>query len=141
MSPGNGAIKLTDEITPSGATAHTQGVRKGRLALGSLSRRMGTPAQTRANAKRVPMLVSSPSTVIGRNAAVIATSAPVKMVVTCGVRKRRWTDANTGGWPIIMTRITEVRPRMAPILTMAESQPRPTASIPTAMGSGTLRVV
>ena len=47
------------------------------------------------------------------------------------------------GWPSSITRITEVRPAIAPILTMGRSQAiaGPTALTPTAMGSGTLSSV
>ena len=89
------------------------------------------PTQTRMKAKRVPMLVRSTISSIEATAATPPTRTPVRMVVTCGVLKRGWTLAKTGGrrpsraiekkmrgWPSWKTRRTAVCAMTEPRATM-----------------------
>ena len=86
----------------------------------------------------VPMLVSSPKMSMGRMPPAMAQMTPVMMVVMCGVPKRGWIFAATGGkrpscaiekkmrgWPRSMTSMTDERPAMAPTSTANSSQPMP----------------
>ena len=54
---------------PSIGISGTSGTLKGRSASGSVFLRIRIPAQTIRNASNVPMLVISPTTVMGTNAA------------------------------------------------------------------------
>ena len=85
---------------------------------------------TITNANSVPIETNSPSRLNGSNPPSTAATAPVTIVVTYGVRKRGWTFAKTGGsrpslaiekkirgWPMSMTRMTELRPASAAIST------------------------
>ena len=73
------------------------GVRNGRGVSGAVRRSMSTPVHTIAKASSVPMLTRTPRTVMGKRPEAIATSTPVMMVVTCGVRKRGCSREKSGG--------------------------------------------
>ena len=85
------------------------------------------PTQTSTKAKRVPMLVSSTTSLMLAIAANTATTTPVSQVVTCGVRYFGWTFAahcgsrpsraiekKMRGWPSWKTSSTEVVAITAP---------------------------
>ena len=82
---------------PTTGTHGIPGVLNGRGVSGAVFLRMRTPVHTIAKASSVPMLTSSPSTVIGKSPDAIATTMPVMAVVTCGVRNRGCSRANNGG--------------------------------------------
>ena len=63
-----------------------KGVRNGRCRCGSRSLSAITPIATRTKANRVPMFVSSITSLMFANAAKNATNTPVRIVVTWGVR-------------------------------------------------------
>jgi amino acid adenylation domain-containing protein len=73
------------------------GVRNGRCRPGSRRRSAITPTATSTKANSVPMLVSSITSLMLANAAKNATNAPVRMVVTCGVRYFGCSFAANGG--------------------------------------------
>ena len=60
---------------PNKGTNGTKGVLKGRLSWGSDFLKINTPAQTRINANKVPILVKSPATLPGIKAAKAPTKA------------------------------------------------------------------
>jgi len=79
-------------------------------------------------ARSVPMETSSPKTPMGRTPAMKAAMSPVITVVMWGVPNlgcnlaKPWgrrpslaMEKKIRGWPIIITRMTELRPAMAPI--------------------------
>src|SRR5919108_3327392 len=84
-------------MMPSVATSGAAGTRNARSNSGCFTRMIHTPAQTRMNANNVPILVISPVTSAGTNAA----SAPVKtknsMFDFHGVRYRGCTSEKIGG--------------------------------------------
>ena len=104
-------------------------------------RRIGMPRQTSTKAKRVPMLVRSTISSMLAKAATPPTATPVRIVVTCGVRKRGWTRANDcgsrpsraiekkmRGWPSWKTRSTAVCAITDPRATKPVAQVSPGAT-------------
>jgi hypothetical protein len=79
------AIIAPQTKTAAMGTHGTSGVRKGRGAAGSLLRMMMIPIETRANANNVPMLVMSPTTLSGMNAAKNATNTKKIQLDLAGV--------------------------------------------------------
>ena len=88
---------------------------------------MMTPAETRTNANRVPMLTRFASSESGTTAASTATPTPVMIVIRYGVPNRGWTFAkgtgsrpsrdianSTRACPSISTSTTVVSPATAP---------------------------
>ena len=97
MRRGSSNIRYPQQAMAANGTQGTSGVRKGRGRSGSRRRRTMTPAATSAKAKSVPMLVSSTSSLMLAMEEQTATKTPVRMVVTCGVRKRGCTLAAHAG--------------------------------------------
>src|SRR5947209_6002992 len=123
---------------PRIATSGAAGTRNPRSSPGFVRRMIQTPAQTRMNANNVPMLVISPVTSAGTNAA----SAPVKtknnMFDFQGVRYRgctwekiagtnpsRLIEKKTRDWPNSITRMTDENPARIAIVTARESHSYP----------------
>src|SRR5450432_2286459 len=74
------------EITmPKMGTSGTRGVRNGRAISGWRQPKIHTPAHTRTKASNVPMLTISSSTLMGRDAAKMATKIPTVNVEIQGV--------------------------------------------------------
>ena len=73
---------------PSTGTHGTAGVRNGRFTRGWVRRRWITATHTRRKANSVPMLTISPSSPIGKLAAISATTAPIRPWLANGVRGR-----------------------------------------------------
>src|SRR5437764_10469589 len=71
--------------TPAGATSHTQGVRKVRLAFGVVIRRIMMPPQTAMKARSVPTDTNSARISRGNAAASNAAKKPTMIVPRCGV--------------------------------------------------------
>ena len=69
VSPGRAAIMATQEIIPKMGTNGTNGVLNARGKSGCVLRNTITPTQTKTKASNVPMLVISPTTRAGTNAA------------------------------------------------------------------------
>ena len=127
-------------MTPRiGTSQSPRGTRKGRSRSGSRRRSTMTPMQTRANAKRVPMLVSCTISSMLAIAAKTPTKTPVRIVVTHGVRyfgctapkndsgnsPSRAIASHTRGWLSIITSSTEVMPVIAPVLIRKRAHGRP----------------
>ena len=140
------------ESIPRTGTRGTKGVRNARFLPGSLCRRTITPAQTSMNAKRVPMFVSSTISLILATAETAATTTPVQIVVTCGVRYFGWTlakcrgrspsrdmEKNILGWPYWNTRSTALIETTAPNATIPAETSAPTYANAAASGSATPR--
>src|SRR5262249_51719637 len=97
VSNGSVIIRATAQSTPIGPVNQMAGALNGRSTSGCVIRITRTPAETTAKAKRVPIEVSPPATLIGVVPAAIITISPVMMVVIQGVRNRGWILATTGG--------------------------------------------
>ncbi len=91
-------------------------------------RSSSTAPHTMANASSVPMFTMLNSVSIGTNAVTTQRIPPVSIVDKCGVRKRGWTVAKSGGnspsraiarkiraWLSRLMSITLVIPAMAPV--------------------------
>src|ERR1041384_1091187 len=85
------AIIRRQVAVPAGATNHTAGVRKVRLAFGAVTRRIMIPRHTATKARRVPTDTSSARISRGNRAARRAANAPVRIVPRYGVRNLGWT--------------------------------------------------
>src|SRR5215472_4383833 len=143
-------MRYSADITPIGATNHTAGVRNVRGNSGSRTRRNNMPIETITNASSVPMETRLPASLTVKTAAKQATTIPVTIVVIHGVRNFGCTLLTNFGnkpssamvqkirdWPNSITRITELRPAIAPNLISEAIQPTPAWSAATAIGSGT----
>ncbi len=86
VTHGNSNINHPHDTIASNGTQGTNGVRKGRARVGSARRKITIPAATSTKANRVPMLHNSTTSLMFVAAEKTATSTPVKIVVTCGVR-------------------------------------------------------
>src|SRR5213079_614207 len=86
FSAGSENIKSRQVSMPRIGVKGTKGTRNGRSAAGCVRRMMSTAAQTMTKAKSVPMLTTSSNTVMGKNAASVATKRPVTRVDFQGVR-------------------------------------------------------
>src|SRR5580700_3460570 len=88
------------------------------------ARRIQTPAQTITNASSVPIETKEPRTLIGVNAATVATTRPTRIVERYGVRKRGWMalahlgsnpsfdmEKKTRDCPSNITTMVELRPQ------------------------------
>ena len=75
-------IRNSAKPAPAGATTCTAGVVNARGRFGCAMRSARTPAHTIMKANSVPMLTNSPTSPIGSRPARIATTVPVRMVVT-----------------------------------------------------------
>ena len=85
FSLGSESINKTQRMIPSDGNTGEKGHRNGRKRSGSVYRRINTEVQTRAKAKRVPMLVRSAKMLNGRRLAAVATITPVSTVDLYGV--------------------------------------------------------
>lgn len=156
VSNGREAIWRKQIEAPRIGTTGTHGVLNGLSMSGLVFLRTITLIQTIIKASNVPIETSSPRMLIGRMPAMIMAIVPVIMVLIYGVLNLGCTLENTGGkspsfdivknilgCPKSITRITELRPAMAAILTIGLSQNMlfPIALTPTATGSGTFNVV
>ena len=97
VSRGRLTIKATHTTIPARGIHGYAGTRNGLDSSGRRCRNTMTPAQTIANASRVPIEIGSPRSFKGNTPAITAAVAPVTSVPTCGVRKRGCTDANIFG--------------------------------------------
>jgi hypothetical protein len=97
VSPGKNTIINKQVKIPSIGTNGTNGVLKLRGALGMVLRITNTPIQTRINANSVPMLVISPTTLAGTNAANKLTKTMNSKLFFAGVLNFGWTLLNTLG--------------------------------------------
>ena len=88
MSSGRLAISNSESSMPISGVNGTQGALNGLFISGRLIRNIHMPAQTMTNASRVPMLTSSPSTLIGNRPEKVATTSPTAIDEIHGVRKR-----------------------------------------------------
>src|SRR6185437_7422052 len=86
--PGKLYIHQRENNMPRIGTRGTHGVLNGRGKSGLRRRNTHTPAETMANASRVPMFTMSPSWLMGSDAASSATKKPTLIVEIHGVRKR-----------------------------------------------------
>src|SRR5215475_16125029 len=133
-----------------GATNQTQGVLNLRGSSGSRMRNTSTPTETITNASSVPMETRLPASRTVKTAAKQATILPVTIVVIQGVWNFGCTLLTNGGskpssaivqkirdCPSSITKITELRPAMAPNFISEAIQPSPAWSAATAIGSGT----
>ena len=108
------------------------------------------PPQTITNASNVPIETNSPKIPIGNKPATIIATEPVKIVVTYGVLNFGCTllkDAGNSpsldiekkilGCPINITKITELKPAIAPTLIngLNHFSPSPAVSTATAIGA------
>lgn len=75
VSPGKEMIIDAQTKIPRSGTIGTNGVLKGRTNVGFDFLKIITPAHTKINANKVPMLVKSPATLPGINAAKAPTNA------------------------------------------------------------------
>src|SRR5579859_912379 len=93
-------IRYTAERIPRIGTSGTKGVLKGLSICGWRTRKTQTPADTMVKASSVPMLTSSDSTSILKNAGMIAANDPNTIVVIQGVRNFGCTaEAHFGSRP------------------------------------------
>ena len=79
-------------MIPMMATNGKAGTVKPRVRSGRRTRMIQTPAQTRMNAKSVPMLVISPTMSSGMKAANSPVKTKNSMFDLYGVRNRGWTS-------------------------------------------------
>src|SRR5947207_5100209 len=120
VSPGKNTIINKQVPIPRIGTTGTNGVLKALGASGIFFLRINTPIQTRIKANKVPILVISPTTLAGTNAANRLTKTRNKALLLEGVLNLGWTCENTLGikpsWlmlkntldcPSSITRITE----------------------------------
>src|SRR5262249_46756445 len=147
---GSEIIRYNADSAPIGATNHTAGVLNVRGKFGSRSRNTSTPIETMTNASNVPIETRLPASRTVKIAAKMATTIPVSIVVIQGVQNFGCTRLTNSGskpssaivqkirdWPRSITRMTELRPAMAPSLISGAIQPTPAWSAATAIGSGT----
>lgn len=97
VSPGSDAIIRKQETIPRIGTTGTQGVLKERGASGWVLRNTNTPKQTRTKANSVPILVISPTTRAGTNAANKLTNKQKSKLDFHGVLNFLCTAEKTGG--------------------------------------------
>src|SRR6185437_51801 len=90
-------IHQRENNMPRIGTRGTHGVLNGRGKSGLRRRNTHTPAETMANASRVPMFTMSPSWLMGSDAASSATKKPTLIVEIHGVRKRGWITLKKPG--------------------------------------------
>src|SRR5712671_7348756 len=113
----------------------TIGTRNTRLRSGWVRRRIITPSETRAKAKRVPMFERSAASLMAKIPAGMPTAKPAIQVDQCGVLNRGWIfEKNRGkspsrdiayqilAWPYWKTKSDEIMPVSAPITMMERDQ-------------------
>ena len=97
VSPGSESIISIQEAIPKIGTSGTHGVRKDRGASGCALRNTITPTHTNTNASNVPMLVISPTTRAGTNAANKLTKTINSIFDFAGVLNFGFTSENILG--------------------------------------------
>lgn len=120
VSPGKNTIINTQDKIPKMGTNGTNGVLNARGRLGCLTRNTQTPTHTSTKASKVPILVISPTTRAGTNAAKRLTKSMNNKFdfegvpnfgCTCenifGKRPSFDIEKNTLDWPISITIITD----------------------------------
>src|SRR2546421_13067146 len=121
-------------MIPSVQTTGAAGTRNPRSSSGLRTRMIQIPAQTRMKANKVPILVISPVTSAGTNAASRPVNTKNNMFDLEGVRYRGWTSEKTWGtspsrliekktsdWPNNITKMTEEKPAKIATVTDFES--------------------
>src|SRR4051812_7260508 len=120
VSPGKNTIMKRQVPIPKIGTSGTSGVLNALGASGIFTRMIQTPIHTSMNANSVPMLVISPTTLAGTNAANKLTNTMNSRLDFAGVLNLECTEENTGGnnpsllmlkntldWPSNITNITD----------------------------------
>src|ERR1700736_6418386 len=94
---GNPQARIAQMRTPDRHTKGANGVLKGRSRAGRVILRKSTPLQTKANADRVPMEMSSPRTSIGNSPAASVATKPHAKTAAKGVFDPAPTRLNARG--------------------------------------------
>ena len=81
------SINTRQAAIPRIGTTGTNGQRNGRAASGLVRRIISTAPQTMTKANKVPILVRCSKASIGRNAVMVATNTPMRIVLIHGVLK------------------------------------------------------
>src|SRR2546428_677644 len=121
-------------MMPSVQTTGTAGTRNPRSSSGLRTRMIQMPAHTKINANSVPMLVISPVTSAGTNAARTPVKTKNNILDLYGVLKRgctsekirgtkpsRLMEKKTRDWPSSITRMTDEKPAKIATVTDLES--------------------
>lgn len=87
-------ISQIEKTTPTAGTTGIHGVRNVRGSSGCRWRSTMTAAHTTTNAGRMPMLVGSAASPIGRNPATAADATPTIQVTGVGTCRVGWVFAN-----------------------------------------------